>query len=157
MSTLLIDELYNGVTFPQDFTIDRPINVAHIRVWIYKQGELADGEMVCEVWQSTTKLSEARNDYIDLNSEIGTDYAHGMVRFDFDNLSLGVNEGNLSEQYELRFYMDNHTTDPNAFIAIVRDYENPRYVRFGDLDGFGDALNDSIESAGIEIFTYEVR
>jgi hypothetical protein len=40
MSTLIIDELFNGVIFSQDIRISKSVNLEWIRPWIYKQGDL---------------------------------------------------------------------------------------------------------------------
>lgn len=156
MSTLLIDELFDGVTFEQDLKIDRAVNLIHFRPWIYKQGTIVDGQLTCDVYQGASLIASSTIDFSEINSGIPGAYAHGMIRFDFVSLYLGIAEGNTEEEYTFKIYMDNHTTDTNNFIGICRDFENPRYPRYGFIDMAGDPINDSVESSGLELYIYEV-
>ena len=140
---LVVDELYDGVTFSQLFKISRDTNAGHIRPYVYKQGTIADGEMVCEVYQNGTLLAESRIITDDLNAApLDQPYSYGFIRFDFDSLSLHVLEGEAETEYELRFYMDNHTTDTNNFIAIARSYDHKTYPTYGDEIVDNQAPND---------------
>lgn len=154
MSTILVDELFPGVVFTQKFKIPRRTNVKHIRSKIYKQGTLVDGVFVCEIKQNGNLLKRAEIDHSLINT-IPDTYAHGFIRFDFENVNLQIDEGQIEQEYQIDFYMDNHTEDLVNFIAISREYENPVYVRYGDVDGNNNAVNSSVESAGVEIYTTE--
>lgn len=152
MSTLVVDELYPGIEFDQPFTIERDINLKHIRLWVFKTGTLQDGELTVEILQGSTLLAKSVIIYSMVNTEIPATYAHGFIRFDFDSLSLRVAEGNASEEYMARFYMDNHTKDVSNYLAVVRNYERKIYPTYGLGVVAGEAANDMVEPAGIELF-----
>lgn len=154
MSYLVIDELYDGVEFPQEFRILAPTNIAHIRPWIYKHGTLASGEFVCQVLQGAVVLAESVIDYTDINAAFTAQFAHGYIRFDFDSLSLKIAEENVKEVYSLKFFMRNHITDINNFIGVVRIWDIKFYDTYGAGVIGGQAPNDMVEPAGIEIFQY---
>jgi hypothetical protein len=155
LSTLLVEELFPGLQFEQPVRVHRDLNLTMFRPWIYKQGTLVDGEFVCEIYQGATKLAESRIDYTTINSEIPGAYSHGMIRFDFVNVCLFVAEGVQYSEYIFKLYMDNHTKNVGNFIGLCRDFENPRYIRYGDVDINNEPLNDSTESIGLELFSYE--
>ena len=149
MSTLLVDELYDGVTFDQVIYIERPTNLIHIRPWIYKHGTLVDGDFQLEVIHANGTVATVSLNYADINAAFTENYAHGYIRFDFDSLALGISQGNIKEQFTLRFTMQNHTTDTDNFIGMVRNWENQIY------DLSEPAPNDSVKPVGIEL--YELR
>lgn len=155
MSTLLIDELFDGVNFDIPIIIERNINIRHIRPWIYKEGTLVDGDFTCEVFQGATLLAASTINFATINAALTQDFSHGYMRFDFDSLSLKVDEGNTQEAYTVRFYMNNHITNLTNYISIVRNWETKFYDTFGDGVINNQAPNDSIEPGGIEI--YELR
>lgn len=157
MSTLLVDELYDGVNFDQAFRINQDANIVHIRPWIYLHGTLVDGDFTCEIRQSGNLLASDTISFTELNA-IKTDaFFHGQVRFDFDNLSLRVDEGNSEEEYTARFYMDNHTTDLNNFLGIVRNWETKFYDTYGTGVVSNQAPNDFVEPAGLEFYVLRNR
>lgn len=153
MSTLLIDELYNGVVFEQNFKINRNTNLAHIRPWIYKQGTLQNGVFQCQVLDGVTVLATSTIDYTDINTAITGTYAHGFLRFDFDSLALRIPEGQTEKEYTVKFEMTSHITNTSNFISIVRRWELKSYNTYGDVVG-NEAVNDAIEPAGLELFEY---
>ena len=156
MSTLLIDELYDGINFDQPITIERDLNIIHVRPWIMKWGTLVDGDFTCEVYDGATLLATSTISYTDINAEFTDDYAHGFIRFDFDSLSLRIPEGSIDKEYTFRFYMDNHTTDASNFISIVRRWEAKVYDTYGTGVIDNEAPNDSVEPAGIELYNYKL-
>lgn len=154
MSTLLVDELLDGVVFSQKIRINRPINIQHIRPWIFKKGLPSTGVFTCDVKQGSTLLKSSTITLTDL-ATISNTYTHGYIRFDFDNLFLTVSEGQTYQEYTIEFYMDSYTNESN-YIAIVRDYDDPLYVRYGSVDIDNNPLNDCIQSCGFEIFVQGV-
>lgn len=154
MSTLLIDELFNGIEFSQVVKIKRETNLVHVRPWIYKHGTLQDGELVLEVYDGATKLAESRLDYTTINSEIPSTYAHGFLRFDFDSLALNFLDSQVEKEFTFKFYMANHTTDSSNFIGIVRQYERKIYPTYGTGVVNGEAPNDFVEPMGLELFNF---
>jgi len=155
MSTLLIDELYDGVTFEQNFRISKSAHIPHIRPWIYKNNNLTDGVFTCEVYDGATLLASDTIDYTQINAAITEDFGHGYIRFDFDpGLQLNVAEGSLYKEYTIKLYMDNHITDTNAFLAIAREWDGSKYKVYGDIDIEDEPLNSYIAPAGIEIYTF---
>lgn len=156
MSTLLIDELFDGVTFNQPVKITKDLNVVHIRPWIYKHGTLVDGDFQVEVLDGATVLTTATINYADINTEFTDAYAHGFLRFDFDSLSLRVGDAAVEKEYTFRFTMQNHTTDQNNFLGIVRRWETKVYDTYGTGVTNNEAPNDSVEPAGLEIYSYEI-
>lgn len=155
MSTLIVDELYDGVTFEQEFKIQRDTNLAHIRPWVYKHGTLQDGDFQCQVLEGATVLATATINYATINAEFTDNYAHGFIRFDFDSLALHVPEGSAEGTYKLQFSMQSHTTDTNNFLGIVRRWEDKTYETYGTGVSGGEAQNDMIEPAGLELFEYK--
>jgi len=149
MSTLLIDELYPGVEFEQVIRITRDTNLPHVRLWIYKEGTLVDGDLTCEVLEGATVLATAQISYEDINLNITQNYAHGYIRFDFDSLELNIPESQTTADYTLRFTMQNHTRDESNYVAVSRDWERNKYPLFDTKP------NDSVSPAGIEL--YEIR
>ena len=152
MSTLLVDELYPGVTFAQPVRINRRVNLSAIRPWVYLNGTLADGEFRCVVKQGANILVTKDISYTDINTVKTEDYAHGFIRFDFDSLMLNVAEGNTYEDYTIEFSMVNHTRDTDNFLGIVRRWEDKTYPTYDGVGG--EALSDFLEPAGLELFEY---
>lgn len=152
--TLLVDELYPGVTFVQNFRINKSLSVPHIRPWLYKQGTLVDGELTLEVWQNADLLKTATIDYTTINTEIPATYAHGQVRFDFDPLQLNHDRQSEFTEYTLRIYMANHTRDTNNFVGTIRRYELKIYDTYGNEVVNGEPPNDFVEPLGFEIYRW---
>lgn len=154
MSTLIVDELFDGVVFDQEFKIFRDIDVAVIRPWVYLHGTLADGELQIEILEGSTVLLTQTLTTAEINAAKTETYAHGFMRFCFDALSLRVPEGATEATYRFKLSMINYTDDSNNFLGIVRNWEN----RIRDLYGSGvignQAPNDFIEPAGFEIHEY---
>lgn len=154
MSKLVVEQLFNGVVFTQPIRVSRNISVAHIRPWIFLNGKLVDGDFQCRVLQGANELVVVTIPFADINAITVEDYAHGFIRFDFDSLILNRNEGEEKTEYIFEFSMINHTSDPNNFLSIVREWDIKSGLVYGDVDGNGDAVNDFIEPAGYEIFEY---
>lgn len=154
MSTLLIDQLFSGVVFPQPIKVSRDVSVVHIRPWVYIQGPLASGDFQCRVLQGGTVLAVSTINYVDINAALTENYANGKLRFDFESLILHRAEGEEDTEYIFEFSMINHTTNPTNFLAIVREWDLKSTIVYGDVDGSGAAVNDAIEPAGYEIFEY---
>jgi hypothetical protein len=152
--TLLVDELYPGITFEQNFRIKRTISVPHIRPWIYKQGTLQDGELTLEVWQGADLLKTATIVHTTINAEIPATYAHGQVRFDFDPLQLNHDRTQEWTEYTLKLYMANHTRNLNNFVAASRRWELKFYDTYGDGVVNNEAPNDSVEPLGFELYNW---
>jgi hypothetical protein len=149
MSTLLIDELYSGVVFTQTISIETNQVLAHIRPWIFKSGTLADGDFRLQVYDGATLLKQVDIPYTSINAEFTEAYAHGYIRFDVEPLFLGVNDDESSHIYTLKFSMVNYTNDTSNYIAICRDWNDPKYQIYN-----GPPANDSLAPAGIELYTY---
>lgn len=154
MSTLFVDELFNGITFTQKFKITKSTDLAHIRPWIYKQGVLQDGVLTCEVWQGSNLLTTSTVDYTEINTGIPEAFAHGYIRMDFPNLVLNVEEGQEETEYTLKLYMDNHVSNSSNFIAVVREWDDQKWDSYGDVDINNEPVNDTIAPAGLEFFEY---
>ena len=154
--TLLIDELFNGITFEQPFRIQKSISVAHIRPWIYKHGFLQSGNLTCEVWQAGTMLKQVQIPYTTINSEIPGTYAHGQIRFDTDSFQLNHNTNNEWTEYIIKVYMSGYTNAPQ-FIGAIRRYELKFYDTYGTGVINNEAPNDMVEPMGFELFEYKYR
>lgn len=153
--TLLVDELYPGVVFEQNFRIKRTLQMPHFRPWIYKQGELVDGVLTLEVLRNGEILNTATIDYTKINEEIPATYAHGQVRFDFDAMQLNHDRKLAWTEYTIRLYMDNHTRDTANFVGAVRRYELKFYETYGPgVEPDGEAINDFIEPMGFEVYEW---
>jgi hypothetical protein len=157
VSTLIIDELYTGVIVEQPFKIKRDISIAHIRPWIYKHGLLPTGTFKVSVMQDVTELASSTIEFSTINENILGTYAHGFIRFDFDNLILYVNEKNIETEYLLKFEVINYTTDPDNFIGMCRRYNTKTYPTYGSGVVNNQAPNDFVEPFGLELFDYKLR
>lgn len=151
--TLLVDELFNGITFVQKFRTNRSIQIAAIRPWIYKQGTLTTGELVMQVYQDGVFLNESRIDHTLINEEIPATYAHGMITMEFDQLILHHDCEDEYTEYEYHLFMDNYTTD-FAFVGSCRRYELKIYDTYGLGVVDGEAPNDFVEPMGFELHEY---
>ena len=155
MSTLLVDELYDGINFDQAIRIKRDVNLAHIRPWVYVQGTLVDGDFTVEILDGDATIFTASIPYTQINAMKTETFAHGFIRFDFESLALHVEEGSNVKEYTLRFSMQNHTTDTNNFLGIVRQWEDKIYDLYGNNVLNNEAPNDTIEPAGLEFYDYD--
>lgn len=152
--TLLVDELWNGITFEQNFKINRSIQVIHLRPWIYKHGILLSGDLTLQILQGGELLKEVSVNYADINTEIPGTYAHGQIRFDTEPLQLNHDRTAEFTEYTIKLFMDNYTTNTNAFIGAIRRYELKFYDTYGTDVINNEASNDMVEPMGFEIFYY---
>ncbi len=155
MSALLVDELFPGVTFSQKFRITRNVNIAAVRPWVYLHNTLQDGDLQIQVKQSSNLLATFTFSAAEVNAAKTLAFAHGFMTFCFNALVLRIAEGNTQEEYILEFSMINHSLDTDNFIGIVRRWEDKTYPTYGDGVVSGEAQNDSVEPAGLEIFEYK--
>ena len=157
MSTLVVTEMFSGVVVNQPVTISKDISVAHIRPWIYKHGALGSGQLKLSIYQGATLLKTSLVDFGDIQLDKPETYAHGFIRFDFDNLVLYVQESSLETEYIFRFEVINYTNNPNGFIGMCRRYEAKTYPTYGTGVVMGEAPNDTVEPFGLEIYEYKLR
>lgn len=157
MSTLIVDELFTGIKIDQPIKILADLSVAHIRPWIYKHGILPSGQFKLTVLQGAVELATSIIDFTKINEEITGTYAHGSIRFDFENLVLYVQEKNIETEYILRFEVINYTDDGSKFIGMCRRYEAKTYPTYGTGVAGNEAPNDFVEPFGLEIFEYKLR
>jgi hypothetical protein len=149
MSTLLIDELFTGVTFEQPIRLIKSSQFAYIRAWIYKNGTLANGNFQLQVYDGATLLKTVSIPYTDINSAIPLTYGHGYIRFDVSPLALNILPTESYHDYILKFSMQGYTDNANNYLAIVREWDNPKYSVVG-----GSPINDSEEACGLELYSY---
>lgn len=154
--TLLVDELYNGIVFEQNFRIQKSISIAHIRPWIYKHGALQSGVFTCEVLEGSTVLKTGTIAFTDINTAIPATYGHGQIRFDMNSLQLNHNTNNEWTEYKLKFYISGYT-NAATFLGLVRRYELKIYDTYGQDVLNNEAPNDMVESLGFEVFEYNYR
>jgi len=154
MSTLIIEQLIDSYVFVQPIKVSRDVSIKFIRPWILIHGVIATGQLQCQVKQGSTVLATKTIDYTELNGAASEDYAHGYIRFDFDNLILHRAEGEADTDYVFEFSMINHVTDTSNYVGIVREWETKSAIVYGDVDGNGDALNSTIEPVGYQIYEY---
>ena len=93
MSTLIQDILTPNLQINQTIRIERHINGAHIRPWIYVEGVLVDGDLKMTVLQGATELITKTINFAAINDATTDTFNHGFLRFDFDTLQLNVAEG----------------------------------------------------------------
>ena len=155
MSTLLVDELYPGVTFAQPFKINKDTSLAHIRPWVYVHGTLQDGDFQCVVKDGATTLVTKTINYVDINAAMNNTYNHGFIRFDFDPLVLRLPQGSTEKEYTIEYSMINHIKDTGNFLGIVRRWEAKTYDTYGLGVINNEAPNDSVEPSGLELFEYK--
>jgi len=152
MSTLLVDELWDGIVFEQPFLITKNTSIIHIRPWIYRHGDLLTGQFQVEVLDGATVLTTAQLGFAEINSAFTENYAHGYIRFDFDSLSLRIPEGSIEKEYKLRFSMVGYTNNTEGFLGIVRQYEAKIYPTYGTGVVGNEAPNDMVEPGGLELY-----
>lgn len=152
---LVIDELYNGITFNQNFRIQKSMSLAHFRPWIIKWGTPATGEMVLQILKDAEVLKEIRLTAEEINAAIPATYFHGQLRFDTDPLQLNHDRKLEYTEYQVKIFMDGYTTDASNFYGLVRRREQKFYPTYGDGVVDGEAVNDMIEPLGFELFKYD--
>ena len=152
--TLLVDELFDGITFTQKFRIDRTIQLAHFRPWIIKWGTPTDGDLVLQIYQGATMLKEVRLTATEINAELTSTYFHGQLRFDTSPLQLNHDRDAEFTEYEARLFTDGMTTDGNNFYGTIRRYEQKFYDTYGTGVTGGEAPNDMVEPLGFELFEW---
>ena len=148
----MIDELYPGVVFSQNFKIHKGADIKHIRPWVYVQGTLVDGDLQMQVLDGATVLVTETINYVDINAAKEDTYVHGYLRFDLESLVLRVPEGATEKEYTVRFEMINHTKDTVNYLAICRQWDLKVYDLYGTGAVGNQAVNDSVEPAGLEIY-----
>lgn len=151
MSILLVDEMYPGVVFSQKIYLQKDADISHVRPWIYKQGTLTEGDFICRIKDGTTVLDTATISYTEINETNTLNFAHGFMRFDFNNTTLHVPEGVVSKEYIFEFEMINHSKDTTNFIGICRSWDNEIYPPVDT------PANSFVTPAGIEIYTYKEK
>lgn len=152
--TLLVDELYDGITFEQNFRINRSIQLVHFRPWIIKWGNPADGEMVLQILQGATLLKEVRLTSAEINLGIPSTYFHGQLRFDTEPLQLNHDRQAAYTEYTVKLFMDGYTTDTDNFFGTIRRYEQKIYDTYGQDVVDNESANDMVEPLGFELFEY---
>ena len=152
--TLVVDELYDGVEFSQNFRINRSLSLAHFRPWMIKWGNPPAGELVMQILEGSTVLKEVRLAATDINTEITSTYFHGQIRFDLDAFQLNHTKEADYTEYTVKLFMDGYVTDVNNFYGTVRRYEQKFYDTYGDGVENGEAPNDMVEPLGFELFEF---
>lgn len=154
MSTLIVEQLMNGVTFEQPIKVKRTISIAHFRPWVLLHGTLASGQLQCKIRQGATVLSTKTIDYTLLNAAKTQAYAHGYIRFDFNGLVLGRAQGETETEYIVELSMVGYSNDFSNYVGVCREWESKSSLVYGDVDGFGNAVNSTVEPIGYQIFEY---
>lgn len=152
MSTLVLDELYDGVIAPEIFTTDRDLDISAIRVHLYKH-DVSTTTLTLRVYQDTELLRESIVTPELMNECIPATYSHGMVRFEFDNLPLRLKEGESRTVY--RWELEGTGGSTTNFIGVIRIYENKIYETTGLDVVNGEAPNDFVEPFHFELFEYK--
>ena len=149
MSTLLVDELFPAVIFPQPFTIQKEMDCAFIRPWIYLHGTLVDGQLECRVKDGAEVLKTVTIDYTVINAVKTETYSHGYIRINLHPLMLKIPSGSAEKTYTMEFEMINHTRDTENFLGIVRSWDDPLY------DEDPAAPNDTASGCGFELYEFK--
>lgn len=152
--TLLIDELYPGITFSQNFRINRTIQLAHFRPWFIKWGNPPSGDLVLQVYQGATPLKEVRLTAAEINAQITATYFHGQLRFDTSPLQLNHDRSAAWTEYNIKIFTDGVPRDPSNFYGLIRRYEKKFYDIYGVDVVDNEAPNDMIEPLGFELFEW---
>jgi len=149
MSTLIVDELYPGVVFAQDFTVTDEMDCAFIRPWVYLHNTLQDGQLECRVKDGAEVLKTVTVDYTEINAAKTDAYAHGFLRVTLHPLMLKIPSGSTEKTYTMEFEMVNHTLDTGNFLGMVRSWEDPLYPEDPA------ALNDTTRGLGFELYEFK--
>ena len=152
MSTLVIDELYPGVVFSQNFKILNDVGLKHIRPWIYVQNTLVDGDLQLEILEGATVLKTVTINYALINAAKDDTFVHGYLRFDLENLVLRIPQGSTEHEYTIRLEMINHTLDTTNYLAVCRQWDHKSYSLYGSGVVGDQAPNDMVEPLGLEFY-----
>lgn len=151
--TLLVDELYPGIVFEQNFRINKTVSLAHFRPWMIKWGT-PDGQLVLQILQNDVVLKEVKLESADINAQITATYFHGQIRFDTDPLQLNHDRNQEWTYYTAKLFTENNTYDANNFYGTVRRYEKKFYDTYGTGVVDNEAPNDMVEPLGFELFEF---
>jgi len=152
--TLVLDELFDGVTFTQNFRIQKTMQLVHFRPWIIKWGTPPAGDMVLQILKDAVILKEVRLTAAEINAAIPATFFHGQLRFDLEPLQLNYNRKEANTEYQVKIFMDGYVTDSDNFYGLIRRYEQKFYPTYGAGVTGGEAVNDTIEPLGFELFEY---
>lgn len=152
--TLVVDELFDNIVFPQKFRINRSMNVSHVRPWIIKWQNPV-GELVVQVLQDDELLAESVRTSAEIAAEIPGTFFHGYIRFDFESLQLNHSRESEWTEYEIRVFTRNSGTDNQNFFGTIRRYELKFYDTYGNDVIDNEAPNDMVEPLGFEIYERE--
>lgn len=149
MSTLVLDELFAGIVFPQPITIFKDMDCAFIRPWVYLHGTLADGELQCTIKDGAETLKVVTVGFAEINAAKVNQFAHGFLRIATHPLMLKVPDGQTSKDYTIEFEMINHTSDPSNFLGIIRSWESPLYTEDPA------SVNNTTAGCGFELYEFK--
>lgn len=152
MSCLVYDRFRAGLQFPQKIKITREYNIAHVRPWVYLQGDIQDGSFKVTVSDGATELATSEITATEINTAKTLQFFHGFIRFDFDSLALKIPEGVTEKEYTFTFEMINHSDDSANFVAMVRSWDYPIYTIYGDDVVDGEPPNDAVTPGGLELY-----
>lgn len=151
--TLVVDELFDGVVFTQNFRINKTMSLAHFRPWIIKWG-IPDGQLVMQILQNDEVLKEVKLESELINTMIPGTYAHGQLRFDTNPLQLNHDRREEWTYYQIKLFTENSTYDNNNFYGAIRRYELKFYDTYGLDVVDGEPPNDMVDPMGFELFEY---
>ena len=119
MSTLITRDFEDGyhslkVRYYESF------HLKYLRLHIYKEGILTEGNLTCSLYKGSTLLNKASVSYSQLNTI--PSLSHGYMRFDFDP-SLYINIKGHYEEFEWRFDLEDWTYNTSNFIESVIEHE----------------------------------
>ena len=152
----MVQELWSGITIEQPVKINRNVSIYAIRPWFFKNGTIPAGSFELSIIDGENVLATSTITSTEINDEITEDYAHGSIRFTFDNLVLHIPETQSEKEYILRFTFDG-AADQSNFIGLVRRWVDKTYDTYGTDVENNEAPNDAIEPYGLEVFEYTVR
>ena len=130
--TLVIDELFDGITFTQNFRINRTLQLVYFRPWIIKWDTPPAGEMVVQILYNAEVLKEVRLSAATINAAIPATYFHGQLRFDMEPLQLNHDRKQEFTEYQIKIFMDGYVTDSDNFYGLIRRREQKFYDTYGD-------------------------
>lgn len=165
MTTLVGEQLYNDSIIEQNIRIFKSMYVKVIRLHLYKNGNLSDGNLTLSIFDGATLISSKTLTYSEINEVDGT-YWHGNISFEFDDaVFLSINPKEAYKEYTLKIVITDHTDSESIYLCVCKDYEKyisntitefkyePLYGS-GTSDGITVDYSDS-NPIGIEIYTLE--
>jgi len=128
VSTLLAWFLDTNAPIEQKFKIKDSLLIYAIRIHLYKDAVLNSGLLTATILLDSNSLYSKQWTYLELQTLIGGQYAHGYLSWQLENFLSGRIDGQARIEYTIRL----EWSGPNNKIAWAREYEDPFITSYGN-------------------------